>query len=336
MSSSARERFIGAVRLRDNGCVCRLPLIFGYAAKLAGVAISDYVSDGEALAFAQLSAQRRFGYDAVFVYADSMVEAESLGAHLSMQRDDYPFVAQPYATTMLAALFARPVPEPAKSGRMPQLLQAARIMGREAGQRVPVVGCVSGPLSIACQLLGLENMLFLLADEPCLFEELLKYTCCLSRNLGLALLASGATVLMLLDPAASQNIITPGIFVELELPLLQSAFQVYKGAGAQACWLVITGQTLDLLPYYPQTKADLVTVDYEVPLEKALHLLPGLAVAGNIKPFNFVAGNREQMRESVRKLFELARLRPGYIPGSGCELPLNSQPEYLEILVQAN
>ena len=68
----------------------RVPVIaqvFGHAAVLAGVSLSDYVRDGELLARCQIEALNRSGYDAVFALMDTSVETEAAGSVLSYQRD---------------------------------------------------------------------------------------------------------------------------------------------------------------------------------------------------------------------------------------------------------
>lgn len=327
------ERFMGTLAWSRTDRRCCLPLVLGYAAKLAGIKVKEYVSDGEAMALAQRFAIGNYGYDAVFVYAGNAVEVESMGAPLDFPEDDYPYVNYEGQEEIVDGLLHRPLPDPTRDGRMPQLLKAARILRQEVGQKVPVVGSVAGPLTIAGQLLGLEQMLFLLADNPERFRQLINYTAPVSMNFGLALLDAGARVIMLMDPVSSQNIIPPGVFQEVELPLIRRIFAAYKEAGALACWLVITGQTRDLLASYPLTNADMVTVDYPVPLEEAFSFLPHVTVTGNLDPFHFIDRSPEEIRTEARGLLQSANSRPGYILGTGCELPLNSKAKNLQALV---
>lgn len=333
MNMSSLERFVETLRWRQTDRRCCLPLVLGYAAKAAGVKVKDYVSDAGALVYSQLFAQRCFGYDAVFIYGGNAVEAESMGALLVYPEDDYPYVDPEYRPESLDSLLKRPLSDPARHGRMPQLLRAAGILRQEVGERVPVVGVVVGPFTIAAQMLGLEQMLFLLADDPEKIQELLSYIAVLSRDFALALLAAGSQVIILMDPVSSQSIITPGIFRDLALPLIKRIFAGCKNVGALACWLVITGKTGDLLATYPWAGADLATVDYEVSLENAFHLLPQLVVTGNLKPFSFVERHPGEIKAEARRLLDLAHLRPGYILGTGCELPLNSKQENLEAMM---
>ncbi|GFN22847.1 uroporphyrinogen decarboxylase family protein [Thermanaeromonas sp. C210] len=335
MERSPLERFKDALRWQPTGRRCCLPMVFGYAATLAGLKIRDYVTEAEAQVYSQLQAQRCFGYDGVFVYGGNAVEVESLGVPLEFPADDYPYVQPGYQPPSPDILLKKPLPDPAKHGRMPQLLKAARILRREVGDKLPVIAVVVGPVSIVAQILGLEKTLFLLADNPRKLQEVLSYLAPLSRNFALALLDAGAQVIMLMDPVASQSIIPPSIFREVELPLIHSIFRDCKTAGALACWLAITGQSRDLLPSYPQAGADLATVDYEVPLKEAFNLLPHTVVVGNIKPFSFVQLDPGEIKEEARTLLRLAASQRGYILGTGCELPLNSRPENLEALMAA-
>jgi len=331
---TALERFLDSLKGRlISGTPC-VPLIFGYAAALCKVKLSDYLQKGELLAYCQLEAQKQFGTDAVFAYADNSVESEALGSRICFPENDYPYITD-YAWGDHENWTSRPLPDAQKDGRMPQLLEAVKIMRSTVGDTTTVVGGVLGPMSIAGQVMGLDKLIYLLVDEPDKFARAIDYTAHISLSYGQALLNAGAHVLMLLEPTASQNIIPQNVFVQYITPRIRYIFSGCKSAGALACWLVITGQTKGLLPYYKGCGADLATIDYEVPLKNALNAAPDLSLAGNIKPYNFVEHSQEELYDQAKKLISEAGHNRRFLLSSGCELPLNAKPENVEAMVRA-
>ncbi len=333
MKMNSLERFTETLRWQPTDRCCCLPLVFGYAANIAEIEIKDAISDTEALVSSQLLAQRLFGYDAVYVYGGNAVEIESLGIPLVFPDGDYPYPDPRYDLKNPDELLAKPLPDPVSHGRIPKLLSAAGKLRQEVDGSVPVVGVIAGPFTIAAQVLGLEKLLLLLVDDPDKIQKLLHNVSILSQNFALALLTAGAQVIMIMDPVSSQSIITPGIFRNFSFPLLRGIFKGCRRAGALACWLAITGRTDGFFKLYPDTGADLVTLDYEVSMEKAFSLLPRLVIQGNIRPFDFVERGPGEIRRECLDLLQLAQARPGYILGTGCELPLNSKQENLEAMM---
>lgn len=330
---TALERFYQTLRLQPTDRRSCMPLVFGYAANLAGVDFHAAISQSEALVQSQLVAQRNFGYDGVYVFGGNALEVESMGVPLVFPPGDYPYVDPSYVSTPLEQWLERKLPDPSQDGRLPALVQAAKVLQREVGRSLPVVGVVTGPFSIAVQLMGLEKMLYGLVDQPQLMQQFLDQVTKVSETFALALIRAGAPVIMLMDPASSQNIITPGVFRKFSLPLIQRIFGDCQRAGAKACWLTITGEIKGFLPDYPSTGAQLATVDYEVSLAKALELLPEQAIHGSLRPFDFVERGPEEIRQQCRDLLQLTQGRPGFILGSGCELPPNTKEENLAAML---
>lgn len=333
MKMSSLERFTATLRWQSTDRRCCLPLVFGYASSLAGITLKEAISNTEALVSSQILAQGLFGYDAVYVYGGNAVEIESMGMPLVFPDGDYPYTDPAYKLKSLDELLAKPLPNPAKHGRMPALLRAAGMLQQEVGGKVPVVGVLAGPFTVASQVLGLEKMLLLLVDHPAKALEILAHVAKLSENLALALIKAGAQVIMIMDPASSQSILTPRVFRQFSLPFLQTILRNCRNVGALACWLAITGKADDFLTIYPDSGADMVTLDYEVSLEKAFHLLPRTVIQGNLRPFDFVERSPGEIKQDCLGLLQLARGRQGYILGTGCEVPLNSKKENLEAMM---
>jgi uroporphyrinogen decarboxylase len=315
----------------------RVPVIaqvFGHAATIGGVHLGDYVRDGSLLARCQIEALKRYEYDAVFALMDTSVETEAAGSVLNYSPDNYP--------TVKSYILERPdifpdliFPDPLSSGRMPEILKAARILRKEVGDQTLVVGCVLGPLTITTQLMGMQNALYYAIDEPDHFTKILDYATALAKVFGKAQIEAGVHLPVVFDPSASPAVVPPGFFREFELPRLRSLFADFKKQGSVANWLHIAGPATPILPSYREAGVDIANFDYPVSPEAAQGALPITCLDGNIKPLSFVEADPGEITREANRLQAAFASRRKFILSSGCEIPPESRPENIEAMVQA-
>ncbi len=328
------ERIKAAVNFQPPDRVPVIAQVFGHAATLAGVALGEYVRSGKLLARCQIQALKHYDYDAVFALMDASVETEAVGSVLTYRADQYPSV-RTYALSDGADLDGVSVPDPHRAGRMPELLEAARILRREVGDDVLVVGCVLGPMTLATQLLGIEAALYLAIDEPERFSCLLDFATEIAIQFGISQIEAGAHLPIVFDPSASPAVIPYQFFREIELPRLRKVFTTFKQAGAVANWLHIAGPAEPILSLYPQAGVDIANIDYEVNPLDAQRALPGVCLDGNIKPLAFVEATPDVIADESSRLMNLFADRGGFIMSSGCEIPPESRPENIAAMVTA-
>jgi uroporphyrinogen decarboxylase len=218
---------------------------------------------------------------------------------------------------------------------MPELLKAAGILRREVGDEVLVVGCVSGPMTVAVQLLGTETALYLAIDHPERFALLLDFAAEVAIRFGTAQIEAGAHLPIVFDPCASPAFIPPQFFREFELPRLEKLFRALKAGGAIANWLHIAGPAVPILPYYPQCGVDIANFDYCVSPLDAQRAVPHTCLDGNIKPLSFVEATPEVIADASFRLLNIFASRGGFILSSGCEIPPEAKPENVAAMVSA-
>lgn len=328
------ERIKAAVNFQALDHVPVIAQVFGHAASVAGVPLGEYVRDGELLARCQIQALERYDYDAVFALMDTSVETEAAGSVLTYRTDQYPSI-ETYALSAGADLEKLSVPDPHRAGRMPELLKAARILRREVGDDVLVVGCVLGPMTLATQLLGIEATLYLAIDEPERFSCLLDFASEIAVQFGISQIEAGAHLPLVFDPSASPAVIPYQFFREMELPRLRKVFAAFKHAGAVANWLHIAGPAQPILSFYPEAGIDIANIDYEVDPLNARRALPQMCLDGNIKPLAFVEATPDVIADESSRLMNLFADRGGFIMSSGCEIPPESKPENIAAMVAA-
>lgn len=328
------ERIAASVKFQQVDRVPVIAQVFGHAAAQARAALSDYVQNGEILAECQLAALKRYGYDAVFSVMDVNVETEACGSMIKYSSGSYPTI-EGYAISPDSDFSQITVPDPDRSGRMPEMLKALKIMRRELGDTTAVIGCVMGPFTLAAQLIGTENSLYMAIDHPRRLELLMDRATEIIIAFGTAQLKAGAHLPVVFDPAASPAVVPPAFFGEFEAPRLKRIFSALSSAGSMANWLHIAGPVSKILKYYPDAGVTLANFDYCVTPAEASGELPQTCFDGNIKPLMFVEGTPDEIKTEADALLEFFKDRGGFILSSGCEIPLESAPENIAAMVEA-
>ncbi len=328
------QRVAAAIQLQETDRVPVIAQVFGHAATIAGVPLDDYVRDGETLARCQLQALRRYGYDAVFSVMDVNVEPEAVGCVLRYPSNRYP-VIQRHALSVQTNWDGLAVPDPKQAGRMPEMLKALAILRHELGDEVLVVGCILGPFTLATQLLGMEQTLYLAIDDPARLARLIDFATDVLIRFGQAQIQAGAHLPMIFEPSASPAVIPPNFFREFELPALQRLFRALSDAGAFSNWLHIAGPVAPILPYYAKAGVKIANFDYVVSAAEASSQLPAMCFDGNIRPLLFVEGSPEEIETEAVNLLRAFHERRGFILSSGCEIPPEAKPENVAAMANA-
>ena len=310
--------------------------MFAHAAIVSGRSVEEYLSSGAVAADCQIEAHARYGYDAVFAVLDLTLEAGAVGGEIQSRPGLYPTVLRaPYSPD---DDFTRlPIPDPTSAGRMPSVLEMAGRLRAALGDHALVVSLVQGPMTLAVQLLGMEKALYLAADEPDRFLQLLDYAAAVSKTFGLAQLAAGAHVVLVFEPAACPEVVPLGLFREMIGPRLSALFAAFRRAGAMGSWLHIAGRCAPILPRYSALGAHIGNFDYCVDPQELLSALgeSRLCVDGNVKPLSFVTDGPADIEREAHRLLQIFDGRGGFILSSGCEIPPESREANVAALVRA-
>ncbi len=333
---NSTERVFSLLKFLEADRPPVIPEMFGVTATLTGETPRNYVSSGAVLAKCQIEAQKMIGHDAVFAVADLCVEPEAIGCGIVYPDDNYPHVKEPVLQDP-ANFNKLSIPDPRKSGRMPEMLNAVRILKKKTGGRIPVVAGASGPMTIASRILDIEKMLYMIVDEPARFRGILDYCGEVCFTWMSALAAEGADIVIMSDPSSSPSVLPAKVYREFAEGSVHSIFARLKQAFPEKfTWYSVAGPLQNNTAIMSYTGADITTVDYVVPIEAAMEYSGITAINGNIKPLLFLESNPDEIYAEARKLFNAARIRERFILGSGCEIPLYASAENIKALMRAS
>jgi uroporphyrinogen decarboxylase len=314
------------------------PLAVHYCSRLLGCTIRQYSTNPELLAQSVIRYYERFRPDAVWVSADTWVSAEAMGARVGSEDENQPLggVGEPLIRNA-TDLDNIPLPDPGSQGRYPLMLEALSRVVQAIGKETWVIACFDQyPFSLAASLMGLDNIMLKLADDPPLVAALMDRCADYTVAYGKALAGAGADMLSGGDSPA--GLVSPRCYENFLLPCEQSVITQLRSTGKPVS-LHICGRATPLLPFMKCSGADVLELDHFVDFRKACEIAgPGIALWGNVDPVAVLAqGTPELVSATARQLLAdvSAAGHSRFVLSSGCTLAMETPPSNLEALIRA-
>jgi uroporphyrinogen decarboxylase len=293
------------------------PIFMAWAANYIGRSYRDYYLDGDVLVEAQLAVTKAFNLDQTSAISDPWREASAYGMEF-----DYPEngVGKPKGCLINSRRDVSKLKrfDIEKCERMQQRVESVRKMVAEVGQTHSVLGWVEGPFAEYADLCGLEKALLRIIDEPEMFVEAAKVITANAIAFALAQVQAGADMIGIGDAAA--GLIGPDMYVKYVLPAEQQLISAIHEAGA-AVKLHICGNINHIIKYMTQTGADVIDIDWMVPLPEARKLVgPEITLCGNFDPAAvLLQAGPEDVAGAAKQCIETGGEK--FILMPGCEVP---------------
>lgn len=238
---------------------------------------------------------RRLGVDAIIIFSDILIPAEAMGLQLELG-DAGPNLPDPVRTAMDVKKLH--VFDPEKETGF--LMEALRRTIKHAGPEVPVLGFAASPWTLACYMVegrtkeGFATVKSFLYREPKVFRDLLQK---ISKATILYLkgqIAAGVSAVQLFDTWCGELNLTD--YTEFVLPAVQ---EIIAGIGGGVPVIYYTKASHHLLPSIAKAGANVLSVDWRVPLKELRALAgPRVALQGNLDPA-VLLGPREKIRQTT-------------------------------------
>jgi len=313
----------------------RIPvgLILGpFKARILGCSLKDYWTDGKKLAEATVACYELFQHDSLDISWDIVMEAETAGAPLEFPDDSVPRV-QHYILSRKSALASLRLPDPDRSGRFPQYIEACRAVANTL-HGPSLSGTITGPWTIAAGLRGAQELLYDTVDDPSFVDDLMKFTTEVTKILGSRVIETGLSLSMG-EAASSCSLISPAIYRRFIKPRHQEIVQFFRGRKA--------GLSLHVCGYIDPIMEDLVdlgivalSLDSPSSLRRMVEVSQKkIVLIGNVATSLFVNGTEEEIEASVQECIRIAASGGAYIVSSGCELPYNATRERAQFFIKA-
>lgn len=180
---------------------------------------TDYLKECESM----LSGLVEFGYDTIWTNVDVYsVTPEILGVEIDMIEDA---VSVPQKAVLKKPEDLEKLRKvdfcPEKDGRLPVVLDTVALLREKIGDIYPVIGHVSGPISLACSLRGATKFVVDMKRRPEFVKELLDCCADITIKIGKALLDRGAIMVSMADATGSPSLCSPQQYNDLFMPAYQ-------------------------------------------------------------------------------------------------------------------
>lgn len=309
-----------------------IPLITSCAARIAGVTVREYCTDGKAMARAHLAAWKRFSHDGLMVFSDVGMVAEALGSAYVSSEDSVPELEKPILTN-IEAVSALKLPAGEIPGRWGVYYDAIEILFNSVSDRVPVLAFVPAPFTTAAGLRGTEDFLVDLIIDPEGAHQTLEKAAEGVRALLDGVMERGALP-VLVDPLASGSVLSADQFSQFVLPYLQNEIK-YLHRYDMDVILHICGRTTSILEHIVDSTTDLFSLD-DTPLQEACDKLGDrVRIVGNIRPTKMLHSTPAEIADEVAGSLRIAKQAPkGFALSTGCEMPLDTPEENIDAFME--
>lgn len=214
------------------------------------------------------------------------------------------------------------------------MLRQCKNIKELVGDRKYLLGDIAGPFTMAAVMVGTQDFIMLMIDEPELVEQLIDFTTSVSAEMFHLLHENGCDIALPAEPVSSGNLISQAMFEDWALPALKNLkdkLSEYKyffthicgASGARASALNSIG-------------VNAFSADYMVDLDKALNDCEGkMVMMGNINPAGvLLSGTAEETYAEACERIKTANGR-GHILATGCDMGSDTPLENVKMLVKA-
>ena len=299
-----------------------------YRAVREGIEMLDSCTRPDLVAEITMQPVRRHGVDAAILFSDIVLPLKAIGLDLDIVPGTGPVVADSFASMAdLARL------RPLEADDMPYITEAVRALVDELGQ-TPLIGFAGAPFTLASYLIeggpsrDHAKTKALMRTAPEVWHALLSRLAGVSAAFLRLQIDAGATAVQLFDSwAGALSAADYRTYVQPHSTRVLGAVgdvpRIHFGVG-----------TGELLPLMAAACADVVGVDWRVPLDEASARLGGRhVVQGNLDPTVLMAPTEVVEAEACRAL-AAGRAAPGHVFNLGHGVLPSTDPDALTRLVE--
>jgi uroporphyrinogen decarboxylase len=267
---------------------------------------------------------RRYGVDAAIFFSDIVLPLKAVGVDLDIKPGVGPVVARPVTTVADVEAIPDLTPD-----HVPYITEAVRALVGELGG-TPLIGFAGAPFTVASYLVEggpskeharTKAMMY---GAPEVWDALMRKIASIAAAYLQVQVSAGASAVQLFDSWAGAT--SPQDYRDHVMPYSASVLQAVGELGVPRIHFGVgTGELLGLMG---EAGADVVGVDWRVPLADGVRRVGGRAVQGNLDP-SLVFAPTEVMLARAAEILEAGRLAPGHVFNLGHGVLPETPPDQL-------
>ncbi|MGB2862797.1 MAG: uroporphyrinogen decarboxylase family protein [Sedimentisphaerales bacterium] len=304
------------------------PSVYGHAARVIGKSPWEVSRDVELLSKAHIETYRLYRHRPIVVGIDIYnLEAEAYGAVVSRAAGNAIPAIREYPCSSVKELISLEPFDPETAGRIPMVIEAAERVSDncpDADVRIPL----SGPFSLAANLVGFENLLCEIITGPDLVAEALKHLVAGQVEFCKQVVREGLDIAFF-ESSATPPLLSPQNFRQIELEALKEIMLMTAAVVGHPVPCIMGGDTLPILDDILQTGTGYVCCPAKTNQQKFMEKMrnhPDVTVRINMDARAITSKNFLDVEKEVDRVIALTHNRPNVCIGTGC-LPFEAEPE---------
>jgi uroporphyrinogen decarboxylase len=257
-----------------------------------------------------ITAAEKLDVDAAIIFADLLLPFESMGLNFEFLAGEGPVIHQPVRTA--ADVEKLRIDRAADLG---YVAEAIRKVVAHFQDRIGIIGFCGAPFTLASYMIeggGSRNYIYtksLMYRDPAVWRLLLEKIVAVLAEFAAQQVEAGADVIQIFDSWAGA--LSPADYRDFVLPVTTNLVRKVQELGVPVIYFGV--DTATLLPAMRETGADVIGLDWRVPLNQGWSTLGhAVAVQGNLDPILLFA-EEALLRQRVREVLDQAGGRPGHI-----------------------
>src|SRR5579884_3322545 len=281
-----------------------------YRAVRAKHSLIEICKTPEIAADVTITAAEKLDVDAAIIFADLLLPLEVMGMPFRFEAGEGPVVERPLRSQKdVDALVTD------RAGELGYVAESVARVVKHFGEKLPVIGFCGAPFTLASYMIeggGSRNYVHtksLMYRDPEAWDELMRRLIRVLSPFAAAQARAGADAIQVFDSWV--GCLSPPDYLRYVLPHTRTLIAEIKATGVPVIYFG-TGMAT-LLDAIKQTRAEVVGVDWRIPIDEAFEMLGSkFAVQGNLDPVALFAPEAE-LRRQAREILKLAAGKPGYI-----------------------
>lgn len=279
----------------------------------------------------------RFPLDAAILFSDILTVPDAMGLGLYFEEGEGPRFERIIERAADVASLAAPDPE----RELKYVMDAVRLIRRELGGRVPLIGFAGSPWTVATYMVeggtskNFSRIKGMLYDQPDLLRALLERVTRTTIDYLNAQVAAGAQAVMVFDTWGS--ILTPKTYLDFSLAYMRRivAGVTREAEGRKVPIVLFTKGGGPWLEAMADTGCDALGVDWTTDLAAARAKVGDrVALQGNLDPAVLYA-SPEVIRAEVRQVLESFGHGPGHVFNLGHGIHPEVRPDRAGAMIDA-
>lgn len=263
-----------------------------------------------------ITAAERLGVDAAIIFADLLLPFTPMGLEFEFLAGEGPVVHRPIRTAeQVRALRTDRVDDLSYVSRAIESVARHFSVPRADGDQLGIIGFCGAPFTLASYMIEggssrnyVETKKMIYSDGaawPLLMEKLVMVLVGYAAQQ----VEAGADVIQIFDSWAGA--LSVADYRQYVLPATTELVRRVQDLGVPVIYFGV--DTASLLPSMSETRADVIGLDWRVPLDAGWKAIGhGCGVQGNLDPITLFAPEKV-LRERVREILAAAAGRPGHI-----------------------